>query len=188
MNPPNRDGAARQHFGEPSPFPVRGERSNRPRGPKMAEVEGEIAGLVDRSTHELRLAWRKLHHAGPPVGLSRDLMIRTLANKIAGARPWRPKRRAAAPPSDPGQSIRERSSFFRSRCRAEDGRQASAGVGWAYPYCPRGRGRVRVRESALSLPDHDRGTDHRRALVWPSVLRHDEANLPFAITTAGARP
>jgi hypothetical protein len=48
----------------------------------MAEVEREIAGLVDRSTNELRLAWRKFHHAGPPPGLSRDLVIRTLANKL----------------------------------------------------------------------------------------------------------
>jgi len=48
----------------------------------LAEVEGEIAGLIDRSTHELRLAWRKLRHAGPPAGLSRDLMIRTLANEL----------------------------------------------------------------------------------------------------------
>jgi hypothetical protein len=48
----------------------------------MAEVEGEIAGLVDRSTPELRLAWRKLHRTGPPLGLSRDLMIRALATKL----------------------------------------------------------------------------------------------------------
>ncbi len=48
----------------------------------MAEVEREIAGLVDRSTNELRLAWHEFHHAGPPAGLSRDLMIRTLANKL----------------------------------------------------------------------------------------------------------
>jgi hypothetical protein len=48
----------------------------------MAELEDEIAGLVDRSTHELRLAWRKFHRTGPPLGLSRDLMIRTFANKL----------------------------------------------------------------------------------------------------------
>src|SRR5262249_38694447 len=38
-----------------------------------------IAGLLDRSTPELRLAWRQLHRAGPPLGLSRDLLIRALA-------------------------------------------------------------------------------------------------------------
>jgi hypothetical protein len=52
------------------------------RNPGIAEVEDEIAGVVDQSTHELRLAWRKLHHTEPPLGLSRDLMIRTLANKL----------------------------------------------------------------------------------------------------------
>jgi hypothetical protein len=42
----------------------------------------EIAGLVDRSTEELRRAWRALHHIGPPLGLSRDLIIRGLADKL----------------------------------------------------------------------------------------------------------
>ena len=45
----------------------------------LVEVEPEIAGLLDRSTDELRLVWRQLHRAGPPVGLSRDLLIRALA-------------------------------------------------------------------------------------------------------------
>jgi hypothetical protein len=43
-------------------------------------AEGEIAGLADRPTHELRLAWLKVYRRDPPVGLSRDLMIRALAN------------------------------------------------------------------------------------------------------------
>ena len=42
----------------------------------------EIARLVDRSTQELRRAWRRLHHSGPPLGLSRDLIIRGLADKL----------------------------------------------------------------------------------------------------------
>jgi hypothetical protein len=83
MNPPNLDAAARQNSGEPSSsLGHGGERNNRPRNPGIAELEDEIAGLADRSTHELRVAWRKLHHTGPPLGLSRDLMIRTLANKL----------------------------------------------------------------------------------------------------------
>ena len=83
MNPPNLDAPARQHSGEPSSrLGNGGEGNNRPRNPGIAELEDAIAELVDRSTHELRLAWRKLHHTGPPVGLSRDLMIRTLANKL----------------------------------------------------------------------------------------------------------
>jgi hypothetical protein len=77
------DASARQDPGGPSPVRGRGgDRNNRPRNPGTAELEDEIAGLVDRSTPELRLAWRKLHRAGPPLGLSRDLMIRAFANKL----------------------------------------------------------------------------------------------------------
>jgi Protein of unknown function (DUF2924) len=77
------DASARQDPGGPSPVRGRGgDRNNRPRNPGTAELEDEIAGLVDRSTPELRLAWRKLHRAGPPLGLSRDLMIRAFANNL----------------------------------------------------------------------------------------------------------
>jgi hypothetical protein len=38
--------------------------------------------VCDQSTPELRLAWRKVHRTGPPLGLSRDLMIRALATKL----------------------------------------------------------------------------------------------------------
>ena len=83
MKSPTHDASARQHSGEPSPLlGPGGKRNNRPQNPDFAEVEGEIAGLVDRSTHELRLAWRKVHRTRPPLGLSRDLLIRTLANKL----------------------------------------------------------------------------------------------------------
>jgi len=44
-----------------------------------AAVEAEIAGLLDRPIEELRLAWRQLHRSWPPLGLSRDLLIRALA-------------------------------------------------------------------------------------------------------------
>jgi hypothetical protein len=75
--------SARQDSGEPSPVLSRGgDRTGRARNPGIAEIEDEIAGLIDQSTHELRLAWRKLHRTGPPLGLSRDLMIRALANKL----------------------------------------------------------------------------------------------------------
>jgi hypothetical protein len=83
MKSPNAEASARQHSGGPSPVLSRGgDRNNRARNPVIAEVEGEIAGLVDQSTHELRFAWRKLHLTEPPLGLSRDLMIRALANKL----------------------------------------------------------------------------------------------------------
>ena len=74
MKPATRAASARQHSGGPSPVP-------RPCGVVSAttSVEAEIAGLLDRSTQELRLAWRQQHRTGPPVGLSRDLLIRALA-------------------------------------------------------------------------------------------------------------
>ena len=83
MKPPVHDASARQHSGEPSSVlgPNRG-RTHRLRNPDLAELDCEIAGLVDRSTKELRRAWRTLHHTGPPLGLSRDLIIRGLADKL----------------------------------------------------------------------------------------------------------
>ena len=81
---PTADGAsARQHTGEPSPVPGRrGEPNDRARKPGRPAVDVEIAELVNRSTHELRLAWCNLHRTGPPLGLSRDLLIRALANQL----------------------------------------------------------------------------------------------------------
>jgi hypothetical protein len=83
MKPSIHDASARQHSGAPSPVPGRGgTRSNQADNAALAEVERQIAELVDRSTQELRLAWRQLHRAGPPHGLSRDLLIRALANQL----------------------------------------------------------------------------------------------------------
>src|ERR1700731_2681826 len=50
--------------------------------PMKSPSHDEIARLVDRSPQERRRAWRRLHHAGPPLGLSRDLIIRGLADKL----------------------------------------------------------------------------------------------------------
>ena len=50
--------------------------------PGLTEVETEIAELVDQSTHDLRLAWRRMHCTEPPVGLSRDLLIRALVDDL----------------------------------------------------------------------------------------------------------
>ena len=75
--------SARQHAGGPPPVRGRGgNRTNRPGRADLAEVDHQIAELVDRSTQELRLAWRQLHPTGPPQGLSRDLLIRALANQL----------------------------------------------------------------------------------------------------------
>ena len=83
MRPPVHVASARQHSGEPSSgLDANGGRKDRLRGLALVELDGEIAGLVDRSTEELRRAWRTLHHTGPPLGLSRDLIIRGLADKL----------------------------------------------------------------------------------------------------------
>jgi hypothetical protein len=75
--------SARQHSGGPSPVADRGgNRSDRARKSGLSEIETEIAGLPDRSTAELRLAWREFHRAGPPLGLSRDRLIRALAYEL----------------------------------------------------------------------------------------------------------
>jgi hypothetical protein len=59
-----------------------GNRTNRPGNADVAEVDRQIDVLVDRSTHELRLAWRQLYCTGPPLGFSRDLLILALANQL----------------------------------------------------------------------------------------------------------
>jgi hypothetical protein len=83
MKPAINDASARQDAGGPSSVPGRGgDRHNRLRRTDGAEIERDIAGLIDRSTQDLRLAWRQLHRTGPPAGLSRDLMIRALAHQL----------------------------------------------------------------------------------------------------------
>src|SRR5262249_61673044 len=59
-----------------------GNRNDRARNPDPSDVEAEVAGLLDRSTPELRLAWHEFHHARPPSGLRRDLLIRALGNQL----------------------------------------------------------------------------------------------------------
>jgi hypothetical protein len=77
------DAAARQDSGGPASVPGRGgDRNNRPRRADGTELARDIAGLVDRSTQDLRLAWRQMDRTGPPPGLSRDLLIRALAHQL----------------------------------------------------------------------------------------------------------
>jgi len=83
MRPAIHDASARQNSGEPLPFIGQAnDRNSELRSPKRDDIEAEIAGLPGRSTHELRLAWRSFLRGEPPVGLSRDLMIRALANQM----------------------------------------------------------------------------------------------------------
>jgi hypothetical protein len=83
MKPSFYDASARQDSGGPSPvLGRRGIWNTGPRSRDIIEVEEHIVGLVERSTQDLRLAWRQLHRTGPPPGLSRDLMIRALAHQL----------------------------------------------------------------------------------------------------------
>ena len=83
MKPTITDASARQHVGEPPPVHHRNSNPHdQPRRPDLTEVERQIAGLANRSTQDLRVAWRELHRTGPPLGLSRDLLIRALAHQL----------------------------------------------------------------------------------------------------------
>ena len=73
MNPASNDASACHR---------NGNRHIQPRRPDLTEVERQIAGLANRSTQDLRVAWRRLHRTGPPLGLSRDLLIRALAHQL----------------------------------------------------------------------------------------------------------
>jgi hypothetical protein len=80
MRSSSREASARQISGEPSPAPAGCGDRNRNSTP--AHLERELAELLHHSTQDLRLAWRQLHRAGPPLGISRDLLIRAIANQL----------------------------------------------------------------------------------------------------------
>ena len=83
MKPAIYDPSARQRAHEPSPVRYQnGDRHNRPPGPDITEVERQIAGLAQRSAQDLGVTWRQFHRTGPPLGLSRDLLIRALAHQL----------------------------------------------------------------------------------------------------------
>ena len=83
MTAPINNAAARQRTGGPSPVLGRRGNGNDCAGRQhLTKVEVEIAELTERSTHDLRLAWRRLHRTDPPLGLSRDLLIRALAHQL----------------------------------------------------------------------------------------------------------
>jgi hypothetical protein len=82
MKPAIEDASARPHAGEPSPVRQRNGNRHDPPRPDISEVERQVASLAKRSTQDLRVTWRQLHRTGPPLGLSRDLLIRALANQL----------------------------------------------------------------------------------------------------------
>src|SRR6202035_3643172 len=185
MKSPVHDTSARQHSGEPSPVPGRGsDRNDRLRGPDLSDLECEIAGLIGQSTQDLRRAWRTLHHTGPPLGLSRDLIIRGLSDKLqqrAHAGPTRALQRRlqilaaefekGARSFDPGGMLKTGATLVRQ---------------WRghTRYRPCGRGRVRIRGPALSLAERDCGADYRGTLVGPAVLWPDQASACILVAEA----
>jgi hypothetical protein len=80
MKSSSRDASARQTSGEPSPATA--GCGDRTRNLNLAHIKLELAELPHQSTQDLRLAWRQLHRAGPPLGISRDLLIRAIANQL----------------------------------------------------------------------------------------------------------
>ena len=83
MRPQSDDASDRQHLASRHLFPVEAAiATSRPASKHVAEIDGHLVDLLNRSTQELRLAWRELHRTGPPQGLSRDLLIRALAYQL----------------------------------------------------------------------------------------------------------
>ena len=139
------DASARQRAGGPSPVPGRGGTwNNRPRRADIAEVERQIAGLVDRSAQELWLAWRQLHRSGPPLGLSRDLLIRALAHQLQERSQGGASRALRRRLQSLAGEFEKSGASVRSRSRAEDRDGLGASVARAHSYHPRSRRRLRV--------------------------------------------
>ena len=46
------------------------------------DVAGTLARLSEQTLFELRVEWRRLHRAPPPMRLSRDLLTRAIAYKL----------------------------------------------------------------------------------------------------------
>jgi hypothetical protein len=113
MTAPINNASARQRTGEPSSVLGRRGNGNDCAGRQhLTKVEVEIAELSERSTHDLRLAWRRLHRTDPPLGLSRDLLIRALAHQLqerthgGTSRALRRRLRKAGAPRDTGIVLR----------------------------------------------------------------------------------
>jgi len=48
----------------------------------MSNVENELAAVAAMPRDQLAIEWRRLYRRPPPVGLSRDLLIRAIAYRI----------------------------------------------------------------------------------------------------------
>jgi hypothetical protein len=185
MKIPIQDGSARQHSAEPSyGLGPNGGGKDRRRNPDPVGLDGDIARLVDRSTQELRCAWRTLHHTGPPLGLSRDLIVRGLADKL--------QQRARGGPSRALQRrLQILAAEFEKGTRSFDpGIVLKTGATLVRQW--RGHTHtVLVREDGFEYDgqryrsvDGDRRADHRGTLVGPAVLWPQQANASILVAEA----
>ena len=174
MRPAIDNATAREHSGEPlSVVGQAGDPSNGLRCSEMA-AEREIAELADKATQELRLAWLKLYRKEPPLGLSRDLMIRALANKLqerayGGANPSMKRRlntlagefeslangTASAASRAPRSRILGSFRTYRGRAIADiNGNPQSISPKSGSGYLPGGDGPPKLRPAHLSCGSH----------------------------------
>ena len=76
------------------------DQSTRPRRVDGGQLAEELRGLPQRTTRELRARWQTLIGTMPPGGLSRDLLMRVIADQLQeaalGRLPPAAKRKLAA--------------------------------------------------------------------------------------------
>ncbi len=61
------------------------DQSTRPRRVDGGQLAEELRGLPQRTTRELRERWQALIGTVPPGGLSRDLLMRVIADQLQEA-------------------------------------------------------------------------------------------------------
>jgi len=179
------DGSARQHSAEPSyGLGPNGGGKDRRRNPDPVELDCDIARLVDRSTQELRCAWRTLHHTGPPLGLSRDLIVRGLADKLQQrarggfSRALQRRLQILAAEFEKGTRSFDPGIVLKTGAILVRRWRGQTHIG------SRARGRVRIQRPALSVVDGDRRADNRSTLVGPAFLWPLQANASILVAEA----
>jgi hypothetical protein len=108
----------------------------------MAEVDSQIAELLHRSTHDLRLAWRQLHRVEPPQGLSRDLLIRALVHQLQEQSYGRTGRALQRRLQTLTGEREKRGASSDLGAALKTGMTLGSSVAWPHPRRPRSRRRV----------------------------------------------
>ena len=137
-------------------------------------LDERLAALGGLGLDQLRAEWRRLHRAAPPVRLSRDLLLRSIAHRLqedalGGLRPAAQRRlaslaRGVAAEGEPAPAPARRPAQARH----------DPGPGVARPHPHRAgarRRRLRTRGAALRLADRTGPRHHRRPLVRAALLR-----------------